>query len=67
MVVFMWVDNPSSGEIEKVCINSQLLEVRGGSMTEGIASEALLNYKIELVKKYKKHVEDMQRIFKKYQ
>lgn len=65
MVVYMWVDNPQS--VDEICINSQLLDTRAGTVTEGMANESLLNFKEELISGYNQRIDDMERIYKKYQ
>jgi hypothetical protein len=67
MVVYMWVENPSSGSVDNICINYQLLPVRESAISHGIAKEAMFNFKNELEQKYSERIEDMKRIYKKYQ
>ncbi len=66
MIVYMWVDDPSSGSSDNVCINYQILDVES-ALSHGMAKEAILNFKSELEQKYSERIEDMKRIYKKYQ
>lgn len=67
MVVYMWLGNSPSGTIDNVCINSQILEVKGSSLTEGTSKEAILTFKEALERKYSEKLENIKRLRKKYQ
>jgi hypothetical protein len=67
MVVYMWVENPYSGSVDNICINYYILKVKGSVISDGIAKDTILNFKDELEHKYSERIEDMKRIYKKYQ
>ncbi len=63
MIVYMWVDEAS----ENVCMNYHILHVEGTALSDGIARENMLNFKNDLEEGYALRIENMERIFKKYQ
>lgn len=67
VVVYMWVDNPSQGMTENVCINFQILDVRASYLTDSSTGQIINDFTSELEKKYTEHIENTNRIMEKYQ
>ena len=67
MVVYMWVDSPFQVMTENVCLNFQILDVRGSYLTDSTTAPIMIDFINDLEDKYKKYIEDTKRIMEKYQ
>lgn len=67
IVVYVWADNPSQGLTENVCINFQILDVRGSYLTDSSTEQIITDFTSDLLKQYSEHIENTKRIMEKYQ
>ena len=67
MVVYVWSDSSSNQPGGDLCINYQILDVKGSFLTETSSDRIIIDYMDELKNRYKTKIEDTNRLMKKYQ
>lgn len=67
MVVYVWSNSSNNRPEGDICINYQILEVKGSYLTETSSDQITLKYMDKLKNRYKTKIEETKRLMEKYQ